>query len=551
MARRLTAPALYLLLAAIHLVYLPHAQFVLDDWPVLQRYQDAVAAGPAEALRVVKLLARNEFHGQFRFQWISFTIGYVLFLIVGYAPRMVYGFFLLLHAANAMALRAALQELGIRGSVAFLAGAVFVLLPSTHGPLYWSHNCSFFLWSTFWFLLYLRVAAKGLREERRDWKAAAQQSGLLSVALFSGDPNFGLLLAGAPLAAWYMGKPPWRAGAGLRATLLAWATVGTAAAFYALVVNRAPMVTSGVGLRYEFTPTGFWNNLLVIALTYRKLSGLLPDSYYQLRFAPTAVAAAVISIAATVGYLWRRSERVTAAEAGRTLLLAAVLWGAAYGPIWFIRGHEFRYDYVPSPYLALGIAVVIMMLPARTLLAGVVTGWLALATVANMGQGWIPQSQALRRLAARVREMPIERSDLIIVSNTTKWIGTAPHFVFLAGWASTPFAETVTGVRPLEAAREIVKDQGRLRVYHLNYMRDLKPGETARTRVLVVEKDGQLRARQLLAEEVHAGTYRLHPLKGYEGPPVGQEIYTREQLGLLEGRIYFARRFDSHRAGDW
>ena len=122
------------------------------------------------------------------------------------------------------------------------------------------------------------------------------------------------------------------------------------------------------------------------------------------------------------------------------------------------------------------------------------------------------------------------------------WIGTAPHFAFLAGWASTPFAEHVTGVHGVEAACEIVAEGHGLRVRHRNYGRAWKPEEAARTRVLVVDGDGQVEGRTLLAAPAGGGRFRVYPLKGYTGPPAPAEPVAREQLGMLEHEIYFVER---------
>lgn len=545
--------AIYLLLASIYLLYLPHAEFVLDDWYVLGRYQIAREAGAAEQLRVFELILQNRFHGQFRFQWISFSLGYLLWLLVGYSPKVVFLVSVLLHAACAIALRRALLGLGIGTQPAFLAGAVFLLLPTTHGPLFWSFNCMFFLWCTFWFLLYVRSLAASVEAGKLEGKAAVRQSLFLLLALFSGDPIFGLLVAAAPLVAWFL-----RSRVALRATLLAWGTIAAAAAIYALLINKAPMFRSGVGLRYDFTPARLWSNLAIVAWVYRKLTGLGTGSYYELRATAPALLAAAIAVMAVVAYLlWtRRAARVSAppglrvpvSGGRRTLLLAAGLWLAAYGPILFLRGHEFRYDYVPSPYLALALSTAVLAWPmARLPLAGALVAWLAAASVAHIQQSWAPQSGRLRAAAERLRSLQaVQPGDLIIVSATTPWIGTAPDFAFLAGWASTPFAEHVTGVHGVEAACDIVDDGGKLRVYHRNYMRDLEPDEPARTRVLLERRDGPLGERRLLAQEIHPGAYRLYPLKSYTGPAVSEQPFSREQLALAEGEIYFAKPFAHH-----
>ncbi|MBI3664823.1 MAG: hypothetical protein HY236_01120 [Acidobacteria bacterium] len=534
---QLLAAIAYLLLASIYLIYLPHAEFVLDDWFILERYQAARDAGGAEPFRVAVAIFQNLIHNQFRFYWLSFLTSYLVWLAAGYAPGVVFAVILLVHAWNAILLRQTLERLGIGSRPAFLVGVVFLLAPAAHSALFWSFNISCFVWSTVWFVLYWRSLAASLVAGRLEGRAAARQALFLVLALFSGDPVFGLLVATAPLTAWFL-----RSKTGLRATLLAWGTVLTAAGFYTLLVNKAPLMAMGFGLRYEFSPRRSWENFIAIINTYRRLTGLGPGAFYRLQFTWQAGAAALLAAAVTLLGLRRADAEKTPAL--RTCLLAAGLWLAAYGPIWFLRAHEYRYDYVPAPYLALALATAALAVPAlRMPLAAALAGWLAMATLADMGQCWIPQSRNLRAIAARLRQLPVEPHDLIIVSNTPLWLGTAPHFAFLAGWASTPFAEHVTGVHGLEAACEIVSDAGRLRVYHRNYMRDLKPDEPRRSWVLVVEANGEVTERRLLAQEIRGGAYRLYPLKGYTGPAPSPREFTREQLDLAASDIYFAAPF--------
>jgi len=534
------ALAAYLLLACLYLWYLPHVEFVLDDWFLLGRYEEARRAGSGEQIRLAGAIVQNQFHNQFRFQFLSFSLGYLVWLLVDYSPRVVFVLILGLQLGCAMILRQVCQRLGTGEGPAFLAGALLLATPTAHGPLLWSFNCMYFVWANFWFLLYLRSLAACLAAGRLDRRSAIRQGALLLLALFSGDPVFALLLAAAPLAAWRL-----RSRAGPAATLLAWATVLPAAAAYALLINRAPLVAGGVGLRYDFSPARFWENLVSIADTYQRLSGLIPGSYYSLWSAASigagALAAAVVVLGLR-GVAWRPPPLA------RGGLLAAGLWIAAYGPIWFLRGHEFRYDYVPSPYLAMALSLAAFAWrPLRLPLAGVLAGWLAAATVANIEQGWIPQSRHLRSVAERLRGFDrAEPGDLILLSGAPLWMGTAPHFAWMAGWASSPFAQRVTGVPRVEAACDIVQENGRLRVSHYNYMRDLGPEEAVRTRILVVEPSGRLSERRLLAQETQPGAFRLFALKSHAGPPAAAGLYRREQLALLESEIYFAKPFDSH-----
>lgn len=504
----------YALLALLYLLYLPHAQFVLDDWFVLGRYEQAREAG--ELGRTALAIVQNQFHGQFRFQWLSFLLGYGLWLAVGYSPKIVFLVSLSLHTGCAAALRSALGKLGVGKGEAFLAGALFLLLPTTHGALLWSFNCAFFLWSTLWFLLFLREFAG----DGPPWR----QLTFLLLALFSGDPVFGLLVV-APLVAWR----------GWRKAVLVWGTVATAAALYALLVNKAPVFQAGLNVRYQFDLHQAGATLAIIGNVYRKMTGLTADSYYRLAGRWWALGSAAV-------VAWGlRAHRVEDTR-WKSLRLAAALWGAAYAPILFLRAHEFRYDYVPSPYLGLGLAAATAWPRGRIALGAALAGWLAMATVGDIEQSWIPQARRLRAIEEKLKALRPDKGDTIVVSNTVMWIGTAPHLAFLAGWASTPFAERVTGVRGLEAACEIVDEGDALRLRHRNYRRDWKPEEAGRTRVFVVDQEGRLDERRLLARAVGGGKYQLYRLKEYLGPPVPAEPVGREQLAFLEREIYFAER---------
>lgn len=493
---------------------------MLDDWFVLGRYQAAREAG--ELGKTALAILQNQFHGQFRFQWLSFSLGFLLWLLVGYSPKVVFLVSLCLHTACAAALRAALAALGTGWPASFLAGALFLLLPTTHGALLWSFNCAFFLWSTLWALLYLRELARGGPR----WRQAV----FLVLAMFSGDPVFGLLAA-APLVAWR----------GWRPVVFGWGLLAVAAAAYAVLVNRAPVFQAGLNVRYQFTWQQAAATLSIVGNVYRKMTGLPADAYYRLAASPATVAAAVLTAAVVAWFLARAAGPRPAT--GRSLKIAAVLWTAAYTPFLLLRAHEFRYDYVPSPYLALGLAALALAWPRGQVWAGAAAAaWIAALTVADIEQSWIPQSQRLAALETKLRSLGAERGDTFIVANTVLWKGTAPHFAFLAGWASTPFAEYVTGVRGVEAACEIVDEGDALRVRHRNYRRDWKPEEAPRTRVLEVGPDDRLEDRVLLARPEKGGKFRLYGLKGYGGPPPPAQPLAREQLALWGRGVYFVQR---------
>jgi len=93
----------------------------------------------------------------------------------------------------------------------------------------------------------------------------------------------------------------------------------------------------------------------------------------------------------------------------------------------------------------------------------------------------------------------------------------------------------------LESAVQIVREEGRLRVQHFNYARDLRPEELLRTHVLGAPLHGLVWQPKLLAESVAPNAFRLRPLHGYLGPPLPSAMLTREQLTLAQSDIYFVR----------
>jgi len=119
------APA-YGAAACLYLLYLPHAEFLLDDWGVIARFEEARRGGAGGMLRVAGALVDNTFHRQFRFQWLSFSMGYALVLVFGRAPAVLFAALVLAHTACAVVWRQALEKLGVAPGAAFLSGLVFL-----------------------------------------------------------------------------------------------------------------------------------------------------------------------------------------------------------------------------------------------------------------------------------------------------------------------------------------------------------------------------------------------------------------------------------------
>ena len=526
---------IYLLLASLYLVYAPDAAFVSDDWVFLRRFEDARAAGLSAQVEVVASLIRNELPGQFRFFWLSYLITYIVWLAVGSSAQALLVVTLVVHTGSAVALRQAFERLGISPAGAFLAGALFVLLPSTHGVVFSNLAGAHYLWGTFFAAMYLRSVASSFAARRLDHRALAAQAGWVLLMVFSADAAFGVVLFGAPVLAWFL-----RSRAGLRAALAAWATAAVAVAGYTLWINRAPIGTA-VGLRFEFSLTQVARNLAASLHGLSRTTGFVQDSFYHLQATPTALAAAL----AAAGLLWWLLRRIPAegSDPGRTFLLATALWLAARGPTLLLRTAEFRYEYLPTPFLALTLALLIGTAGRHRLtLTAALVAFTTLASVNDIEQSWVPQSRRLQALAAGLRQLrPVEPGDHIIVPDIPLWIGTAPHFAFQGSWASTAFCELTTGVRRLETAVDIVREGPVLRAIHFDTSRLLDPAALARTWVLAHDPGGNVRPRYLAAEAIGPDAFRLWPLRGYQGPPVPDRPVRGEQLALHEGRIYLIR----------
>ncbi len=537
------APVLvcYLLLASIYLLYLPHVQFVIDDWYMFPHFEQARAQGPRAEWKLAGFLAANGLWGTFRTHWLSLISVFGLYQVAGLHPRFYFLFGICLQAVAGYLLYRALARLALDRRVAFLAGALFVALPTARNPLFWFPSCGQYVLAAFWFLLYLGSVAGTVERGKVLPRAAVVQALTLMAALFSTDQSVGLVLFAALWLALL-----WRSRAGLASAALAWGVAAAAFGFYARFVNRAPL-SGSVADRFAFSGAQVRQHLRLIEEQYRNLLGA-GGGYYRVAAIGWGALAAAAAGAVIFWWLGREGGAERAGSA-RALLFGAGLWAMAYGPAWFLQWGALRYDYLPSLGLAVALAAgcwaALGRWPrlARAAAASLVA-YSAATAFAEIQQCWTPQSKNLESIQRQLRGLnDVRYHDVIAISGTPMEIGTAQHFAMLLPYCSTPFAETVTGVWGLVVGREIYCESGRLALQHTSFMRPLQPEEIRRTHVVACGADLNCNIRTLLACEVRPGAYELHPLKDYTGSPaIAPRLYSHEELRSLGEAVYVARR---------
>ena len=295
------------LLAGIYLLYWNHVEFFGDDWILLPLYRQAAAEGPAGIAALLLRAARNLIYQVFRMQWISILYGFVVSWLGDFAVKFHFAALLALHAANAWLLALALLRFGVERGVALLAGALFVVLPTTRFVLFTYFTIPFFVFATFWVLLMLSWPAG-----RRRWLPA-----LAVLGMFAGEQVLFLLAAVVPLAALCSGGRPWRA------MLAVWGAMAAAAAAYLAFVNRRPFERSG---RWDWRPSVLQGNVELIGEEWWKLTGLPADAPFHL--APVAtdwlLAAGAAAVVAVALAQVRHGDRAATAPSGRGSVTAFV-----------------------------------------------------------------------------------------------------------------------------------------------------------------------------------------------------------------------------------
>ena len=520
MSRRVV-PLSYLLLASVYLLYWPDAEFVLDDWFQFQFYSQH------PLWEVLRTLLQNKLYSTFQLFWLSCWVDALAVKLLGYAPRVFFTLAVLVHVINAWLLCRLASRLRVNPVMAWLAGALFVLIPTAHGPLFWNLATGFYRLSLLLLLMYFI----SLVENRPAW-----QQGLLAAAvLFTGGAiQFCLLLFGGPwLAVCLVPREKWKGAA--RSVGLCWAVMALGLAIYVPFINRIPPSQGQIQARYDFSRDFLVNNWRKFyAYHLPGMSSFGPHAFYRLRAtAPQLLAAA--GAALLVLFLARRRPTETAGRApGRIALFAAGLMALAYGPLIYLIGGTLRHYYTLSPYLSLLLAALCWMLPSgRAVTGAVLAAYFAACTVAEIQQCWQPMSRQAQELKAGLRQLRnLVTGDPVVVPGTPGALGAAPNFTGASGPWDRRFAEVVIGVEDLEFWREIVIEKGRPRLFRQGAMRDTSVAELGRAHVLVGGRFGPYQVRRYWA-----GPDGLHCLKDVpctEPPPAGAD----------HDQVYFAKPFE-------
>jgi hypothetical protein len=533
------ALACYLLLASVYLLYWPHAEFVKDDWFLFHKFAEARAKGGRGEL--AKAMLQNRLWPSFRSNGLGFVCVYGLSLMAGARPRFYFAFAIALQSLLAYLLYLALLRLNLDARLSFLAGALFLLLPTAHNPLFWFPSCGHYLFSAFWFLIYFHSVAGSVRAGRLRARAALAQAVSLSLAALSGDQIFGLLA----LAALWLALC-WASRAALASAALAWASLAAAGGLYIRFVNRAPVRIS-VAERFHFSASQVKEHLAAIGADYRYLLGF-GHGDYRVASAGWGLAAAVAAGLLVFLWLWRR-PKPAAQPALRAVLLGAGMWAAGYGPIWFLGWSELRYHYVPTLGLAIALAGGGFALLGRSAdrapaaFAGLLAAYSAATVVAEIRQCWIPQSDNLRAIARQLREWrDVNDRDIILVAGAPMTIGTAPHFALSSPYSAEPFVEAVTGARGLVTGGDVFCDHGRLVPQNSN-LHGLTREDLRRTHLLFIDGELHCSRRTLLACRAAPDGYEIHPLEGYRGSAIEPRLYSSREFGRWDGEIYVAHQW--------
>lgn len=493
---------------SIYLLYLGDAQFVLDDWWLFQHFARA-----ASRWEMARALVENTLWGSFRTNGLSFLAVYGLWGLAGMRAAWYFAAGLALHGLVGYLLYRVVDRLGLGRGTAVTAAALFVVLPTTHNPLFWFPSCAHYLISAAWLLVYLYSAAG-----EWTWRAGLLQAAAVTMAFLSGDQVFGLLAGSAVWIAVVL-----RRRQALRAAAVAWATMAVVGLLYAGWVNRAP-VAGTVAAKFDFRATRVIEVLREMAADWWRLAGVA-DEYYRVGWAALA-AGVLVGVVVWPALGGRREAPRKGAALG--LGLAALGWA----PVLVLRWRELRYDYLPSLALALALAAI-----APRPVAAALVGWSAATAVAEIRQCWSPMARHTGVVVRALQRLENVRDhDIVVVAGTPARIGTAPHFGMYLSYSSTPFVETATGVFGLIVGRAIQWDSGRLGLEHADFFREVRPEELARAHVVACDALDACSPRTVLAREVEPARFELRALKNYRGPPLDPaRVYSRDEVDALGG----------------
>lgn len=543
------AAGAYLALAGVYLLYWNYVDYFIDDWFLSRHFRQAAAKGLPGVLEFAVQAARNKIYGVFRMQWLGILYGFLVTVVGGYSARFNFALLLALHAACCWLLCQALWRLGVDRRLSFLAGALHLLAPTAHFALFTYLTNPFFVFSSFWVLLLLWWFARQEPEARRGPGFVLPAAAFAVAGLFSGEQTFLLLWLIVPLA--LLCFAPDRPA--VRVIPPIWVVIILAGGSYLLWVNQAPLRQTGFDRRYEWAWGQISKSASLLYDEIRRITGLPSDAPFQI--SPTTLDLVLALGAATLvaALLWIWGDSLGRGPGWwRAWLFAVAGVLLAYAPVLLIGGgySRFRYHYVPSPYFGLAGAAACWLgtkgpWPRVTpaVLGGLLAGYCTLNAAADIRQCWIRQAIHHRALEAQLRGLKnVEPGDILIISGTSHEIGTAQHFTMHSSVSANPFAEWATGVAPLEVGLEIIDVHGRLVLVQQDYYRPLSAGDMKRIHVLLSSHQATFSGREWLAQEVTSQRFQLLALKGGSLPAGGgKATFSREQLALLQERIYFAK----------
>ncbi len=424
------AAAVYLLLSAVYAVwYWNHVEFFGDDWILLPQFRQAVEGGAPGVAALAVRAVQNRIYGVFRMQWLSILWGLAVTWVGGYSVHFNFVLLLVLHAANAWLLCQGLVRLGADRGLAFTAGGLMVLLPTTRFALFTYFTNPFFVFCTFWVLLMLWwwVGAP----ERRLWSLAP----LAVAGMFAGEQAFVLLGVILPLAAWF--RPEWRRHA-VKAAAVVGGAMALAAAVYLGAISRP---SPAEGSRFAWTGYVLGENLAQIAREWWGWTGVAPGAPFRVQPSPVDLVAA--AAAAVLVWLPARQWANRGPGAERLVAFAAAGVLAAYAPVlWIGGGFALRYHYVPSPFLAVLLAAGFRTLGLRAApaLTALLAGFFTLGAASELRQCWIPASAHHRAFHAELERLhDLAPGDCLLVSGAPFEIGTAQHFSLHSARTAAPF----------------------------------------------------------------------------------------------------------------
>lgn len=522
--------AVYLLLSGVYLLYWSHVEYFADDWILMPLFRQAADHGVAGVWSFAVRVAQNRIYEVFRMQWLSILYGFAVTWLGGYSVKFNFALLLLLHVTNAWLLCQALARLGVERGLAFLAGALFLVLPPGRFVLFTYFTNPFFVFATFWVLLMLWWGPR-----RRAWPLA-----VFAVAgMFAGEQAFALLLVGIPLAAWCLTpETPRRVVARVTATV--WGAVAAAGLVYLGLINRLPPPR---GSRYRWGWYTLQANLSSILEQWWKLTGLPSDAPFRL--APVALDLALAAGAAVVVATLVRRWAEPDCRLRRTASFAALALVAALAPaLWIFGGFALRYHYVPSPFLAVLLACACRLAGRRGaawaggLLAGLFT-WNAASEIRQCWMAESAQHRAFQNEVVRLRNLG--PGDILVVVGAPSEIGTAQHFSLHSPETAEPFVESVTGVRPVTVALGLGRREAQFALYlKRGQWKHVPDADLRRAHLLVYSQRDVFEKPEWVAHEFEPGRFRLAPLKATPDPGgVAGAVFSREQLALSGRRVYF------------